>query len=206
MVKDKSLSYYGWFYHKLFDRELAEARDVAVNLITEGSSVLDIACGTGQLCFALKAKKDCHVVGIDLSLRMLRFAKKSNPYDDVTFIHVDATNLVDIEDHSFDYATVLFLMHELTSEQQAQVLMEASRVADKIIIIDSVVPLPKNSRGRGIRFVEATFGRDHNRNFKGFLANGGINGILESSNLPVTVVDRKIFWHNCRETVLLSTQ
>ena len=206
MIKDKSLSYYGWFYHKLFDRELASAREVVVDLVTEGSSVLDIACGTGQLCFALKAKKNCRVVGIDLSLRQLRFAEKSNSNDEITFIHMDATNLIGIEDHSFDYATMLFLMHELTREQQVRVLMEASRVANKIIIIDSVVPLPKNFSGRGIRFVEATFGRDHNRNFKNFLANGGINGILEHSGLPLTVLNRSVFWWHCREAVLLSVQ
>jgi ubiquinone/menaquinone biosynthesis C-methylase UbiE len=206
LIKDKSLFYYGWFYHKLFDRELASAREVVVDLVTEGSSVLDIACGTGQLCFALEAKKNCRVVGIDLSLRQLRFAEKSNSNDEITFIHMDATNLIGIEDHSFDYATMLFLMHELTREQQVRVLMEASRVADKIIIIDSVVPLPKNFSGRGIRFVEATFGRDHNRNFKNFLANGGINGILEHSGLPLTLLNRSAFWRHCREAILLSAQ
>lgn len=206
LANDKSLFYYGWLYHKLFDRELGAAREVAVDLVTKGSSVLDIACGTGQLCLALKAQKNCRVTGIDLSLRQLRFAEKSDSNHEITFIHMDATNLVSIEDHSFDYATMLFLMHELTREQQVRVLMEASRVADKIIVIDSVVPLPKNLSGRGIRFVEATFGRDHNRNFKSFLANGGINGILEHSGLPLTVVNRSVFWRHCREAVLLSVQ
>jgi ubiquinone/menaquinone biosynthesis C-methylase UbiE len=206
LINDKSLFYYGWLYHKLFDRELGEAREAAVDLVTEGSSVLDIACGTGQLCFELKAKKNCRVVGIDLSLSQLRFAEKSNPNGEVTFLHMDATNLVEIEDHSFDYATMLLLMHELNREQQARVLIEASRVAAKIIVIDSVSSLPRNFGGRLIRFVEATFGRDHNRSFKSFLANGGINGVLEYSGLPVTVVNRSIFWRNCREAVLLSVR
>jgi ubiquinone/menaquinone biosynthesis C-methylase UbiE len=206
LINDKSLFYYGWLYHKLFDRELREAREVAVNLVTEGSSVLDIACGTGQLCFELKAKKNCRVVGIDLSLSQLRFAEKSNSNGEVTFLHMDAANLVGIEDHSFDYATMLLLMHELNREQQARVLIEASRVAAKIIVIDSVAPLPKNFGGRLIRFVEATFGRDHNRNFKSFLTNGGINGVLEYSGLPTTVVNRSVFWRNCREAVLLSVR
>jgi ubiquinone/menaquinone biosynthesis C-methylase UbiE len=205
-TEDKSLFYYGWFYHKLFDRELTAAREIAVDLVLEGSSVLDIACGTGQLCFALKARKNCRVVGIDLSLRQLRFAEKSNSNGEVTFLHMDATNLVGIDDHSFDYAAVLFLMHELTREQQARVLTEASRVADKIVIIDSVVPLPKNLGGRLIRFVEATFGRDHNRNFKDFLANNGIHGILEYVGLPMTEMNRSVFWRDCREAVLISVR
>ena len=83
MQKDKSLFYYGSIYNKLFDPELAEARQTAVDLVADGSCVLDIACGTGQLCFALRQKKHCRVVGIDISSRMLRFAEKSNLYDDV---------------------------------------------------------------------------------------------------------------------------
>lgn len=50
MPMDKSLYYYGAIYHRLFDPQLSEARQIVVDLIPEGSSVLDIACGTGLLC------------------------------------------------------------------------------------------------------------------------------------------------------------
>ncbi len=64
MPIDKSSFFYGPLYHRLFDPQLAEARQVAVDLIAEGSSVLDIGCGTGLLCFSLKEKKNCHVTVI----------------------------------------------------------------------------------------------------------------------------------------------
>jgi cyclopropane fatty-acyl-phospholipid synthase-like methyltransferase len=54
MPMDKSLFFYGPIYHRLFDPQLAEARQVAVDLVAGGSSVLDIGCGTGLLCFALR--------------------------------------------------------------------------------------------------------------------------------------------------------
>ena len=82
MPVDKSLFFYGPIFHKFLDPQLAENRRVAVDLIPEGSSVLDISCGTGQLCFALKVQKNCRVVDLDLSLRMLEFARKSNPIPD----------------------------------------------------------------------------------------------------------------------------
>jgi len=85
MPIDKSLFFYGLIYHRLLDPQLAEARQVAIDLITEGSSVLDIACGTGLLCIALREQKHCRVVGLDLSLRMLEFARKSNPFQGVSF-------------------------------------------------------------------------------------------------------------------------
>ncbi len=204
MLADKSLFYYGSIYNKLFDPPLAEARQVVIDLIDKGSSVLDIACGTGLLSFALAANKHCRVVGIDLSLRMLEFAKKANRSPEVTFMHLDATELAVFADGSFDCATLLFLMHELPREKQLRVLVEGLRVAKRLIIVDSAVPLPTNLSAFGIRFVEATFGREHHRNFGDFLAGGGIAGILEDSRLPLTVAHRSVFWRSCREVVMIS--
>jgi len=205
MPTDKSLYFYGSIYHRLLDPQLIQTRQVAVDHIPERSSVLDIGCGTGQLCFALREHKHCQVVGLDLSLRMLEFAQKSNPFEDVTFIHEDATDLSVFKDKSFDYATMLMVIHELPGAIQVLVLKEALRVARKGIIIDSVAPLPKNAGGIGIRFVELTFGHEHNPNFKAFLAAGGIRRILQESGLPINVEYSSVFWHNCREIVVVSS-
>jgi len=60
---DRSLFIHGLIYHYLFDPPLKESRRVAVELIPEGASVVDIACGTGQLCLDLRRKKRCRVFG-----------------------------------------------------------------------------------------------------------------------------------------------
>lgn len=204
MAEDKSFLYYGAAYHRLFDPQIAEARQKTVELVPAGSSVLDIGCGTGQLCFALREQKQCRVVGLDLSLRMLEFARASNRHEDVTFVHEDATELRSCEDHAFDYATMLMVIHELNRSQQALVLKESLRVANKLLVIDATSPLPKNSGGMGIRFVEATFGRDHLRNFQDYLTAGGIQGALEASGLPIQVEHSSVFWRGCREVVVVS--
>jgi hypothetical protein len=80
------------------------------------------------------------------------------------------------------------------------------RVADKTIIVDASVPLPKNLSGLGVRFAEATFGRDHHGYFRNFLATGGIMGLLEDSGLPITIAHRSVFWRNCREVIVVSRQ
>lgn len=203
MPTDKSLFFYGPLYHKFFDPQLADARQVAVDLVAEGSSVLDIACGTGLLCSMLRENKNCRVVGIDLSLRMLEFARKSSPYHDIAFRHEDATDLRAFDAGCFDYATILMLMHELPRPHQLAVLKEALRVARRAIIIDSLSPLPRNSGGIGIRVVEATVGHDHNPNFNAYLASGGLAGLLKEAVPPVTVEERRVFWHDCREGVLV---
>lgn len=203
MPEDKSLFFYGGLFHWLFDRPLAEGRQVVTDLIPEGSSVLDIGSGTGLLCGALAAK-NCRVIGLDLSLRMLRYAQKHNRYNDVRFVHGDATDLSDFPDHSFEYATLLFVLHELPRQTQVRVLREAVRVASTLVMVDAKVPLPKNAGARGIRLVESTFGRDHYPNFKAFLAGGGIMGALEAAALPATVSHRSVFWRDCREVVVAS--
>ena len=204
MPTDKSLFFYGPIYHRLFDPQLAEGREVAAGLIPEGSSVLDIGCGTGLLSIALREQKRCRVTGVDLSLRMLEFARNANPYPDVTFVHGDATDLSGFGDHSFDYAAMLFLVHELPMPQQALVLKEALRVANRVIIIDAVTPLPTNIGGIAIRVVEATFGHDHDPNFRAFLATGGIGGIIHRLDMPVSVEHSSVFWRKCREAVVVS--
>ena len=147
MPKDKSLFFYGSIYNRLLDPQLAECRQKTVDLVPEAATVLDIACGTGQLCFELKIHKHCHVTGLDLSLRMLEFARKSNSFQDISFVHEDATNLNSFKDNTFDYATMLMILHELPRPQQIGMLKEALRVAKRGIIVDSVVPLPKKTGG-----------------------------------------------------------
>lgn len=205
MPAEKSLFYYGPIYHRLFDPALAEARQVVVDLVPEGSSVLDLGCGTGQLCFDLRAAKNCRVVGVDLSLRMLQFAENASRHPDIAFLHKDATELTGIDDRQFDYATVLCLVHELPRDTRLRLLVEALRVAEHILIVDSRAPLPLNLNGLSIRLVEATFGREHYRYFKDFLAGRGIMGFLEASRLPITVLHRSSFWGDAREVVMVSS-
>lgn len=203
MPPDTSLWFYGRVYHLLFDRPLAEGRRRAAELVPPGATVLDIACGTGELCAAL-ARKGCRVVGVDLSLRMLRFAAERNPAEGASYRHLDATDLGDFADCSFDVATALFLVHELDRECQLRVLGEAARVARRVILADALAPLPANPHAFGIRLVEATFGHDHHRHFRAFLAGNGIQGIIEDARLPLAVTHRARFWHGCRELVELS--
>ncbi len=77
MVNDKSLFYYGNMYHILLAPFLKESWKQLVNVIPENSKVFDTGCGTGGLTLLLRKKKNCHVVGADLSRRMLDYANKS---------------------------------------------------------------------------------------------------------------------------------
>ena len=202
--KDKSRLSHGWLYHRLFDPRLAESRRVALSLIEPGASVLDIACGTGEMCLEIHRKTGGRVVGIDLSRRQIDFASHRNPYAGVEFIYGDATDLSAFAPGTFDYATVLFWMHEIPRDVQVKVLGEALRVAGRAVVADSKVPLPRNVYGLGIRVVEASFGLKHYEGLQTYLAGGGIMGIAGAMN-PAPVVEHRVeCWHGCREVVMLS--
>jgi hypothetical protein len=113
-------------------------------------------------------------------LKVLVFARQSNPYPDITFQHEDTTNLSPFADLSFDFCT-------------------------RAVIIDWASPLPKNVFGIAAHIVEATFGHDHNRNFNAFLAAGDIGSVLKESALPITIEHRCVLSRNDREAVLIST-
>ena len=200
-AKDRFMN--GAIYHMLWDRPLREVRRQVVDYIPKGSSVLDIACGTGELCFELAAMKDCQVVGLDLSKRMIDFANKRNRYTWVRFMLGDGTNLNGFKQHTFDFATIVLLMHEVPKDTQFATIKEALRIAKKTIIIESLAPLPKNIHGIALRIVEAIGGPGHYRSFADYLEAGGISGILKDSSIRARINHRSIFWHGCRELVVL---
>lgn len=203
---DASRFTHGAIYHVLFDRPLAAARRLIVDLVPEGSTVLDIACGTGALCFELATRRNCRVVGVDLSLRMIEFAGKHNQHEAVRFVYGDATDLDNLEPRTFDYATVLFLLHELPRQEQVKVLHEALCLARKVVVVDSHVPLPRNLHGIALRAVEASGGPQHYSSFAGYITGGGIEGILAELRVQTSVVQRFVFWHGCREMLVLDGQ
>jgi SAM-dependent methyltransferase len=194
---------HGALYHLFYDRPLAEARRRVVEAVPESSRVLDIACGTGQLCFELAERKGCRVVGVDLSHRMIGFARKRNRYTGVRFELADATSLPHLEQDSFDVATILFLLHEVPRVTQVAVLVEALRLSRRVIAVDSGVPLPRNLHGLALRAVELIGGPGHYGSFRDYLDAGGIGGVLEDSRVSASVRERSVFWHGCRDITIL---
>lgn len=202
--QDSSRWSHGWFYHAFYDGPLGEARRVVVDLVPEGARVLDIACGTGVLCGDLRAAKGCGVVGVELSHRMLRFAEAHKRFDDIRYLHGDATRLDAVAPGQFDYATVLFLLHELPATQRVGVLEEALRVAEHVVVVDSHVPFPRNAHAAALHVVEWMGGLEHHRSFTDYLARGGIMGVVSRLEPQVSVTRSITFWHGCRDAMVLS--
>ena len=186
--QDKTSWYDGCLFEKIMEKRAQEmfVKPIAAR-IEEGTSVLDIGCGIGSLVFHL-APRCSRVVGIDISSKMINHAKKRQReklYPNVTFHHLCATLLADFFPDSFDYGVMGQILHETSEEARDAILDGAKKVAGKLIIADYRAPLPRNIYGMMIGFVESIAGSEHNRNFKSWQANGGIDRFIVRHGLRV---------------------
>ncbi|BAI81099.1 ubiquinone/menaquinone biosynthesis methyltransferase [Deferribacter desulfuricans SSM1] len=120
--------------YDLLNRLLSFRRDVywrkkAISLlkINEGSRILDLACGTGDMLLELKKMKvKCNVIGGDFSFNMLMIAKKK--LNDLPLTCADA-HFLPFKDESFDYITIAFGFRNVTDKEKG--LKEMYRVLKK---------------------------------------------------------------------------
>ncbi len=101
-------------------------KKIVVQINSENKSVLDVATGTGSLAIEL-GKHAENVVGIDLSDKMLEFAKKKSHNPNVTFKEMDASKM-DFQDGTFDIVTISLGLHDMPKEVRDAVLKETKRV------------------------------------------------------------------------------
>ncbi len=99
----------------------AEPFKVFVNLIpTDHASILDIACGPGNIAkYLLNRKPEYDVLGIDLSAKMLDLARTNNPK--AKFERMDCRDIDQI-DQKFDGITCGFCLPYLTQEEAVELI------------------------------------------------------------------------------------
>ena len=186
-VSNKIHYYDGRIYERIIDPYFAKIRDRISEIIPSGSKVLDIACGTGALCFRLEAK-GCEVIGIELSLKMVeraRLKQKQEKIENLQFIHGDAARLEKFSNEAFDIAIICFGLHEMAQEERQKVLFEMKRVAKRLLLVDYAVPQPHRLAGVTCRFKEIVAGWSHFSCFREFYHLGGLNPLLKETGLEI---------------------
>lgn len=94
------------------------ARELKKSLVTSDMSVLDVACGTGDLSLAIARETAARVIGTDFCWEMLEIAVQKTSASDffIPYIEGDALNLPFAE-KSFDAVSIAFGLRNLESVQ-----------------------------------------------------------------------------------------
>jgi SAM-dependent methyltransferase len=186
-MESKNHWYDGWFYDKLIAPNQDRLFGQINNLIEPGSKIIDVGCGTGRFSFSVSDKCKS-VLGIDLSKRNIERALQTltkNQNDKITFQHKSISEIIAEEKEHFDYAVMTYVIHEVDENKRIRLLNEITKVADKIIIGDYLVPKQNSFWSLLNDFVEFVAGSDHYKNFKSFIANGGIYELANKAELKI---------------------
>jgi len=185
-MQNKNHWYDGWFYDNLIapnqDRMFGEIK----NLIEPNSSVIDVGCGTGRFSFSIADRANM-LVGVDLSSKNITKANQTlqrYPNKKISFLHTNLANLV-AQNHHFDYAVMTYVIHEVNFEDRIPLMNEMAKVADNIIIGDYLVPATKGFWSMLNNIVEFLAGKEHFSNFKNFVTNNGLLGLMEKTELKL---------------------
>lgn len=171
--------------------------------------VLDACCGTGRQCAVLRgAGVAC--VGADLSPAMLRAARTAarvaRPCErdaasrrespsvaafpsfpcHLPLLRADARGLP-FADNAFDAVVLSLALHEMPESTGNAALAEALRVAPRVLLADYRLA-ERNLDLPAALFVhlpERLAGGEHYRNFRGFMARGGVEGLAQRAGLAV---------------------
>lgn len=99
-----------------------------------GAAVLDVPCGTGRL-IALAGELELAYVGADISLSMLREARRPLDQPRARFALADVTRLP-FPDASFDCVIVWRLLHHVgDAATRSRILGEAARVSRNRVLV-----------------------------------------------------------------------
>jgi len=187
MTENKNHWYDGWFYDTFIAPNQDKLFRQIKNLIDAQSEIIDVGCGTGRLAFKLSGKSKA-ILGIDLSKRNIDRAQRSlfrHPNDNITFQHRNLSEIIKEDQAHFDYAVLTYVIHEVAEEERLKLLHEMAQVADKIIIGDYQVPKPNGFAGRLSEIIEYVAGAEHYRNYKSYMADGGIYHLADKAGLKI---------------------
>lgn len=178
-------------YDRLFEPFNSGLRAIGKKMYSpyEGMAVLDVGCGTG-VHLELYQKAGCVVFGIDLSQSMLHVARRR--LGEGAHLHLGDASKMPYMDMTFDLIIMSTILHEMPGEVRSVVLDESSRILKengRILLIDYHPGPVRSIKGwfykSVITLAEIIAGREHYKNYRNFLENKGLPGLVASHELSI---------------------
>ena len=181
-------------YDSIVEPFVKELRVIGMKMFPpyKGMSVLDLGCGTGTHLESYQ-KAGCMVIGIDSSPAMLAVARAK--LAERAELHLGDASHMPFPHASFDLVLSMFLLHATPEQKRSSVMMEAKRVTKKsgrFLAIDYYSGAARFPKGwlykTVILFLEILVGRKHFRNYRDFMAMGGLETLIAKNGL---IIDKK---------------
>jgi len=148
------------------------------------SPTLDICCGTGRQGHLIGINKQ-NIIGLDRDLKMVQYAQSK--YPSIPLICADAAD-IPLKNGYFKGIIISYSLHDKPPELRTKMLSEAKRLLapeGKMILVDFEQPWNKWSRLAGIftYLIERMAGREHFRNGRQFLKQGGLRALIKLNGI-----------------------
>ena len=179
------------FYDRIFDSMNKGLKLVGIRMFRPKPDmcILDVGCGTGSH-LELYQRYHCNLYGLDLSPSMLSVARERLGV--AAQLDLGDAAAMPYEDGQFDFAIATLVIHEMHPETRRQVLNEIKRVLKidgRLLLIDyhpgPYQPLQGWISKTTIFIAELAAGWRHFRNYRNFITQGGLSGLVDQHNLRV---------------------
>ena len=189
-MKDPYRNYAG-IYDRIFDSMNKGLKLVGIRMFrpSKGMNILDVGCGTGSH-LELYQRYKCNLFGIDLSPSMLDIARERLG-DSAQLELGDATDMP-YEDDKFNLVISMLSLHEMLPETRSAVLYEIKRVLNpdgRLLLVDFHTGPYEPWQGwiskTIIFFSEIGAGREHFKNYRQFMATGGLATLLLQHQMEI---------------------
>ncbi|MBA7467634.1 2-methoxy-6-polyprenyl-1,4-benzoquinol methylase, mitochondrial [subsurface metagenome] len=169
------------FYMFLIEPLLIKAKNSVTRRVLglKPKQVLEVGCGTCLQSLKI-AQSGVKVVGVDISDKM--FPSAPDIPEELTIQVADGTNLP-FPDDSFDLTLISLALHEMAAGKRLPIIKELIRTlrpGGTMLILDYDTGIKNSSSLTSwlIKAIEWLAGKEHHANFRDFLRNGGVPGLL----------------------------
>lgn len=170
-----------WLKVNAADKALAPLRNNLISLFSEGDSVIDIGCGSGDLLFK-SARNIRSGYGVDLDEAMIEYALKRLQLESISNLQFECLDAAKLKAKEYDIATCTLCLHELTEDRACSVLQTMKEVSTRILVADYFRPKSIGAK-IGIEFDEMISG--HYFRFRAYRKAGQIPEYARRCGLDV---------------------